>query len=79
MAKESKKPIHFIINKAEGTLAEKMTVKVGKEKVIGIVAFSPSVQEKGLLGQALDATSLNIAAVTSFVLHTLNEKQTPTS
>jgi CO dehydrogenase maturation factor len=79
MAKESKKAISFIINKAEGPLAEKITSKVGKEQVIGIVAFSPSVQEKGLLGQALDTTSLDIAAITRFVLHALNEKQALTS
>ncbi len=48
MAKESKKPIHFIINKAEGTIADKIIAKVGKKQVIGVIAFSPFVQEKGL-------------------------------
>lgn len=79
MAKESKKPIRFIINKAEGTLAKKIYAKVGKEQVIGVVAFSSSVQEKGLLGQALDASSLDISIITNFILHTLNEKQTSPS
>ena len=80
MAKESQKPIRFIINKAEGTLAEKIVAKVGKDQVIGVVSFSKSVQEKGLLGEALDATSLEITAITSFILNALNQKkQTPTA
>jgi len=45
---------------------------VGKEKVIGVLPFSRSVQEKGLVGEALDPQSLNIDAVKSFVLDALH-------
>jgi CO dehydrogenase maturation factor len=71
MAQESKKPVYFVINKAEGDFADKIVARVGKDKVIGVVPFSKSVQEKGLLGQALDAKSLDIAAITQFILRTL--------
>ena len=74
MAKESKKPIRFILNKVNNNAAEKIVAKVGKEQVVAVIPFSESVQEKGLLGEPLDAESVNIAAVTSFVLHTLHEE-----
>jgi CO dehydrogenase maturation factor len=72
MAKESKKPLYFIINKAEGAFAEKIIAQVGKEQVIGVIPFSQSVQEKGLLGEALDTKSLNINTVTSFILRKIS-------
>ena len=67
------KNIHFIINNAEGALADKITDKVGKDQVIGILPFSYSVQEKGLLGEALDANSLDVATVARFILRALSE------
>jgi len=72
MAKESKKPIRFILNRADSNLADRILGKVGKEKVIGVLPFSRSVQEKGLVGEALDPQSLNIDAVKSFVLDALH-------
>jgi CO dehydrogenase maturation factor len=72
MAKESKKPIHFIINKAEGALADKITANVGKDQVIGVLPFNYSVQEKGLAGEALDANSLDVTAVTRFILRAIS-------
>ena len=72
MAKESKKACYFIINRAEGATAEKIAAKIGKTQVIGVVPFSSSVQERGLSGETLDAASLDISAVTDFILHTLN-------
>jgi CO dehydrogenase maturation factor len=68
MAEESKKPIHFIINKAQGTFADRIATKVGRERVIGVIPFSEAVQEKGLSGEVLDADSLDITAVTQFIL-----------
>lgn len=72
MAKESRKPCYFVINRAEGTTAEKIAAKIGKAKVIGVLPFSAAVQEKGLSGEALDAGSLDLSAVTNFILRTLN-------
>jgi CO dehydrogenase maturation factor len=72
MAKESNKPCYFIINRADGATAEKIAAKIGMEQVIGIVPFSSSVQEKGLSGEALDAESLDISAVTDCILCTFN-------
>jgi CO dehydrogenase maturation factor len=75
MAKESSKPCYFIINRAEGTTAEKIAEKIGKTKVVGAIPFSVSVQEKGLAGDVLDAKSLDVSSVTSFVFRMLNEKK----
>ncbi len=75
MADESKKSILFILNKVDADLADKILAKVGKEKVIGVLPFSKSVQEKGLVGEAVDLRSLNIAVVTRFVLDALQKKK----
>jgi CO dehydrogenase maturation factor len=72
MADESKKPCYFIINKADGATAEKIAANIGMERVIGIVPFSSSVQEKGLSGEALDAESLDISAVIDTILCAFN-------
>jgi CO dehydrogenase maturation factor len=72
MAEESNKPCYFIINRADGATAEKIAAKIGMEQVIGIVPFSSSVQDKGLSGEALDAESLDISAVTDCILCTFN-------
>jgi CO dehydrogenase maturation factor len=72
MADESNKPCYFIINRADGTTAEKIAAKIGMKRVIGIVPFSPSVQDKGLSGEALDAESLDISAVADCILCTFN-------
>jgi CO dehydrogenase maturation factor len=68
MAKESAKPVYFLINKAEGNFADKIIARVGKAQVIGVIPFSKLVQEKGLLGEALDANSLDITPITNFIL-----------
>jgi CO dehydrogenase maturation factor len=75
MAEESKKSILFILNKVDADLAAKILAKVGKEKVIGVLPFSKSVQEKGLVGEAVDLRSLDIAVVTRFVLDALQKKK----
>lgn len=75
MAKESNKPCYFIINRAEGNTAEKIAAKIGKAQVVGVLPFSASVQEKGLAGDVLDARSLDVSSVTSFVLRLLDKKK----
>jgi CO dehydrogenase maturation factor len=75
MAEESKKPIRFILNRVDGNVADGVLVKVGRKKVVGILPFSKTVQKKGLVGEALDSQTLDIAPVTSFVLSFLNEKK----
>ena len=74
MVKESKKPVYFIINKADGALAKKVVAKVGKEQVIGVVPFSEAAQTKGLTGEALDLEDLKMADVTSFLLRALQPR-----
>jgi CO dehydrogenase maturation factor len=68
MTAESKKPLYFIINKTVPEVAEKIAVQIGKEKVVGIVPFSLAVQEKGLLGEPLDIKTIDVTAVTNFIL-----------
>lgn len=72
MAEESSKPCYFIINRADGATAEKIAAKIGMDRVIGVVPFSPSVQDKGLSGEALDAESLDVSAVAEGILCTFN-------
>jgi CO dehydrogenase maturation factor len=71
MTAESKKPLYFIINKADAAVAEKIISQIGREHVIGVVPFSPSLQEKGLLGESLDAKMLDISAITNFIIKTV--------
>jgi CO dehydrogenase maturation factor len=73
MTKESQKPLRFIINKADGNIADKIIAKIGKEKVIGAIPFSEAVQEKGLNGEALDLNLLNMATITLFVLQNMQK------
>jgi CO dehydrogenase maturation factor len=75
MAKESKKPIYFIINKTSLAVAEKIVAQIGKEQVIGVVPFSLAVQDKGLLGEALDDKTIDVTAVTNFILKTLDSQR----
>jgi CO dehydrogenase maturation factor len=70
MVSESKKPIRFILNKVDSDLADKITQKISKEKVIATIPFSKLIQEKGLLGQSLDVELPAIAQITQFVLDT---------
>ena len=74
MAKEGKKPVYSILNKVDGTLADKIMAKVNKERVIGVIPFSKSVQERGLTGEALDFKLLSMTIITSFVLRTLQSE-----
>jgi CO dehydrogenase maturation factor len=74
MAKEGKKSVCFILNKVDGTLADKIIAKVNKERVIGVIPFSKSVHERGLTGEALDFKLLNMTTITSFVLRTLQSE-----
>ena len=75
MAEESKKPIRFILNKVGDELVDEVMSRVGRNRVVGVLPFSRSVQEKGLVGEALDLQSLDIASVTRFVLDILREKR----
>jgi CO dehydrogenase maturation factor len=73
MAKESAKPLYFLVNKAERDFADKIVAKIGKDCVVGVFPFSKSVQEKGLIGEELNADSLDVTPVTSFILSIINE------
>jgi CO dehydrogenase maturation factor len=68
MADESNKPIYFIINKADASVADKIRAQIGKENVIGVVPFSSAVQEKGLMGEELDAKSLDVKSILHYIL-----------
>jgi CO dehydrogenase maturation factor len=72
MVNEAGKPVHFILNKVDDASAKKIMAKLGKERVVGVVPFSKSVQEKGLTGEPLDLKLPSMAVVTSFVLRALH-------
>ncbi|MCW4009711.1 MAG: P-loop NTPase [Candidatus Bathyarchaeota archaeon] len=76
MVQESKKPVHFILNRADSELADKIIAKLGKKRVIGVIPFSKPVQEKGLTGEPLDLKLPSMTSVTSFVLQALKKEQT---
>jgi len=74
MANEAQKPVYFILNKVTGSSADKVTEKIGKNRIIGVVPFSEPVQEKGLNGEALDVELPSVVAIADFVLTTLQQK-----
>jgi CO dehydrogenase maturation factor len=71
MAKEAGKSVYFVLNKMDNATADKISDKIGKEHVIGIVPFAPSIQEKGLSGEELGAKEVDITDVTSFILNAM--------
>ncbi|MCW4006592.1 MAG: P-loop NTPase [Candidatus Bathyarchaeota archaeon] len=72
MANEAKKTAYFVLNKMDLATAESVAEKVGKDRVVGIVAFSSDVQQKGLSGEELDASKVDISGLTEFVLKKIN-------
>jgi CO dehydrogenase maturation factor len=73
MVREGGKPVYFIINKADGAVAEKMVASVDKEQVITSLPFNTAVQEKGLSGEPLDIEIPQIETITTFLLKTINK------
>jgi CO dehydrogenase maturation factor len=71
MAKEAGKSVYFVLNKMDKATADKVSAKIGKEYVVGFVPFTPDVQEKGLSGEELDATTADITDATNFVLNAM--------
>jgi CO dehydrogenase maturation factor len=71
MAKEANKSVHFVLNKMDKTTADKISNKIGKEKVVSFIPFSQAIQDRGLSGEELDTQVTDIAKLTSFVLRTM--------
>ena len=71
MAKEANKSVHFVLNKMDKATAEKISRKIGEEKVVSFIPFSQTIQDKGLSGEELDTQVTDIAKLTSFVLRIL--------
>ena len=71
MAKEAGKSVYFVLNKMDKATADKISDKIGKERVVGFVPFTPIIQEKGLSGEELGASAADLADVTSFVLNVM--------
>jgi len=71
MAKEANKSVHFVLNKMDKATAEKISRKIGEEKVVSFIPFSQTIQDKGLSGEELDTQVTDIARLTSFVLRIL--------
>jgi CO dehydrogenase maturation factor len=68
MAGEENKPVYFILNKINDTLAERMIQKLDKRRVVGIIPFAQLIQEKGLTGEELDITVSGLEDLTNFVI-----------
>ena len=75
MAKESQKPLRFVLNRVEGDFADKIVAKVGEERIVAALPFSRLIQEKGLLGEPLDFDVPSLAVIADFVLKALKEKK----
>ncbi|MBN1357601.1 P-loop NTPase [Candidatus Bathyarchaeota archaeon] len=73
MAKEANKSVHFVLNKMDKTTADKISNKIGKERVVSFIPFSQTIQDKGLSGEELDTQVTDIAELTSYVLRTQQE------
>jgi CO dehydrogenase maturation factor len=68
IAGEENKPVYFILNKINDTLAEKMIQKLDKTRVVGIIPFTQPIQEKGLTGEELYITVSGLEDLTNFVI-----------
>jgi CO dehydrogenase maturation factor len=68
MAKEGGKSIYFILNKVDDSLADQIIAHVGEDRVVGVIPFNKSIQEKGLAGTPLDLTLPSINSIITFVL-----------
>ncbi len=75
MAKESQKPLRFVLNRVEGDFADKITAKVGKDSIVAELPFSKTIQEKGLMGEPLDIDVPSVEAIATLVLNAKEEKQ----
>jgi CO dehydrogenase maturation factor len=75
MASEASKSVYFTLNKVDDTLAEKMVKKIGKTRVVGVVPFTSSIQEKGLSGEELDTTVSSLEQITDFVIQKIARRQ----
>jgi CO dehydrogenase maturation factor len=71
MVKEANKSVHFILNKMDKATADKISNKIGKERIVSFIPFNETIQDKGLSGEELDTQVTDISEVTSFVLRTL--------
>lgn len=76
MAKEAGKNVHFILNRVDAAVAEKMASAVGKEQVVATVPLNATVQEKGLVGEPLDLDLPPIDDIAEFLLQKTNEVST---
>jgi CO dehydrogenase maturation factor len=74
MAKEANKPLHFVLNKIDKPTAEKISHKIGKEKVLSFIPFTQVIQNKGLSGEELDIKMPDITKITGFILRALQER-----
>ena len=74
MAKEANKSVYFVLNKMDKATADKISNKIGKERVVSFIPFSQTIQDKGLSGEELDTQVADITKLTSFVLRTLQER-----
>lgn len=71
LVKESGKRVYFILNKMDKATAKKISAKIDKTLVAGVIPFSETIQEKGLSGEEIDATTIDMTEVTNFVLKIL--------
>ena len=74
MAKEANKSVYFVLNKMDKATADKISNKIGKDRVVSFIPFSQTIQDKGLSGEELDTQVADITKLTSFVLRTLQER-----
>ena len=73
MAQEAGKKVHFILNKVDGSVGEKMVAGVGKEQIITSVPLNAVLQEKGLVGEPVDMDLPSIAVIADFILQKIKE------
>ncbi|MCL1970082.1 MAG: P-loop NTPase [Candidatus Bathyarchaeota archaeon] len=72
MAKEGNKPVYFILNKTDNTIAHKIADKMDKQQIIGTIPFNPVIQEKGLNGEPLNIESHPVTHIADFLIQTLS-------
>ena len=71
MAKEANKSVYFVLNRMDKATADKISHKIGKERVVSFIPFNQAIQDKGLNGEELNTQVADTTQLTSFVLHFL--------
>jgi CO dehydrogenase nickel-insertion accessory protein CooC1 len=68
MLGEAKKPVFYVINKADEETAEYLEGKLGASKVVATFGNEPRLSKAGLSGREISSRVSGAAGLTNFVI-----------